>query len=133
MKTDAESMGAGQEIESPQDLPSSPVMQQSISMVFVDENGNVIPDDSGSDSDDSGLDINSDGKASRKSGDGTQVKKPKKKNDIYLDTAGVRSRNAQTNIIKKDKKNVTVGKLLNKDFLDAQVQNKGKLADVLTL
>lgn len=49
------------------------------------------------------------------------MKKPKKKNDIYLDTVGVRSRNAQTNIIKKDKKNVTVGKLLNRDFLNAQV------------
>ena len=57
-------------------------------------------------------------------------KKRKKGKELYVDHIKARSRN-QTNVLSKDKKNLTVGKVLNKDTVSRQNISVGALASVL--
>ena len=83
-----------------------------VSFIMVDANGEIIQEYSDEDDSDDGENATGDNQDKKQSAQET-VKKIKKKNEVYLDIVGVRSRNERSNIIKKDKKNVTVGKLLN--------------------
>ena len=110
--------GASQSPDNPQSMmdESSPVklypQSSQVSFIMVDANGEIIQEYSDEDDSDDGENATGDNQDKKQSAQET-VKKIKKKNEVYLDIVGVRSRNERSNIIKKDKKNVTVGKLLN--------------------
>ena len=98
---------------------------------IIDEHGEIMEDES-----EDAASYQDQPDKTGKDGDGPsgvgkgQEKKKSKKNDIYLEAIESQSRNA-TNMIKRDKLNLTVGKVLNKDSQLKKKSVHGQSASIL--